>query len=213
MNSLSTTTAANATQGSAVHTLHGILEPEINIAVQQRSVAHLEADLQVLLDQDFSLKSTGTSDEILATLRHHFAQFGRAESPVLTDVRDLLVVFGEITQAHEFRVLLSTVHNNMCRRFHTDINHLRMLCTYRGAGTLWVAEEEGSAGPQVFRDEDGIARPPEAAIRQAQAGDVLILKGALFPNGQPVMHRSPPIEDAGGVRLLLRIDTNERLFD
>ena len=28
----------------------------------------------------------------------------------------------------------------MCRRFHTDVNELRLLCTYSGPATLWLPE-------------------------------------------------------------------------
>lgn len=45
-------------------------------------------------------------------------------------------------------------------------------------------------------------------IQQAGTGDIVILKGALYPDGHAIMHRSPTIEEMGAARLLLRIDTN-----
>ena len=40
-------------------------------------------------------------------------------------------------------------------------------------------------------------------------GDIVILKGALYPESKAIIHRSPTIEETGKKRLLLRIDTNE----
>ncbi len=96
----------------------------------------------------------------------------------------------------------------MCRKFHTDINDLRLLCTYAGPGTLWVAEDENNRD----YDEEHIG---EVRIHQADTGDILILKGALYPKGKPVVHGSPTIEETDGKRLcerlLLRLDTNSFL--
>lgn len=200
----------NASVGKGPEAFHRIHEQEINIAIQQRSVGHLEAALEALLEADVSIKAIGTTAEILEALRGHLDREGLSDSPVLKDIESLLQNFQEVTGARVFRILLSTVHSNMCKRFHTDINDLRMLCTYSGKGTLWVAES-----PDVkttLDGENGNADPHPDSIRQAKAGEVLILKGALYPNARPVVHRSPSIEAEGKVRLLLRIDTNESLF-
>ena len=42
-------------------------------------------------------------------------------------------------------------------------------------------------------------------------GDIIILKGALYPEANAILHRSPTIEENGEKRLLLRIDTYEAL--
>ena len=47
--------------------------------------------------------------------------------------------------------------------------------------------------------------------KYVNAGDVVLLKGALYPGANPILHRSPSIEELGKVRLLLRIDTNSFL--
>jgi hypothetical protein len=45
-------------------------------------------------------------------------------------------------------------------------------------------------------------------VRCANTGDVLVLKGELWPNnrGRGAIHRSPPIEGTGSRRLVLIID-------
>ena len=98
----------------------------------------------------------------------------------------------------------------MCRKFHTDVNDLRMLCTYVGQGTLWLPDEAvKNEEYRTRRDEIVI---DEDLIQQALTGDVLILKGALYPEANAVIHRSPTIEETNERRLLLRIDTCKNPF-
>lgn len=174
-------------------------------------MAHLQDGLKELLAADISVRCAGTPEEVMKTLYTHLVEKGLSESVVLQDMSRLLGTFREITGVNTFRVLLTTVHNNMCKQFHTDINDLRLLCTYWGKGTMWAAEAKGDRDAFLIQEKGGHVNPHPDSIRQADAGDILILKGALYPNGQPVIHKSPAIESAGGVRLLFRIDTNERL--
>ena len=99
----------------------------------------------------------------------------------------------------------------MCRRFHTDINSLRLLCTYVGQGTLWVPDE--MVNHKAFLNKGGNEEivTDESQIQHAGTGDVIILKGALYPEANPIVHRSPAIEGNGESRLLLRIDVNDGL--
>jgi len=207
------TAISNAALGKKAAVLHCIHDSEINIATWQRSVSHLKNALEALLETGISIRSTGTPAEILKVLGSYFDHLGPLKAGLIQDISDLLKTFQAVTQANEFRVFMSTIESNMCKRFHTDINSLRMLCTYSGKGTLWAAEFRGEGNAALSRKEDGHVEPDPNCIQQAETGDVLILKGALYPNGEAVMHRSPSIEAEGGVRLMLRIDTNEKLFD
>lgn len=127
------------------------------------------------------------------------------------DVSELVKLFERATQASSFRLLLTTVSTNMCRKFHTDVNDLRLLCTYIGPGTLWLPDEAiDYKALQTGRNNQEIV-VDERRIQQVRTGDVVILKGALYPEANPVLHCSPAIEGKGEKRLLLRIDTNEFL--
>ena len=116
-----------------------------------------------------------------------------------------------MTQASSFRLLLTTVNTDMCRKFHTDINDLRLLCTYIGPGTLWLPDEivDGKA-LQAGKEDTEIVIDAQQ-IQQVPTGDVVILKGALYAGANPILHRSPSIKEHGEKRFLLRIDTNEFL--
>ncbi len=85
------------------------------------------------------------------------------------------------------------------------------MCTYVGQGTLWLPDTAVDwkaytahvGNEQIVKDKE--------LIQQVDAGDVTILKGALYPNAKPIMHRSPSIEETAEERLLLRIDINQSL--
>ncbi|MEM9526087.1 MAG: DUF1826 domain-containing protein, partial [Bacteroidota bacterium] len=132
---------------------------------------------------------------------------------ILLDIKALLSYFAEVTDSKEHRLLLTTVKTNMCRRFHSDINDLRMLCTYSGPGTLWLTDDNiNTKALETSGNNESIVLVKER-IQQAKTGAVVLLKGALYPskNAKAVVHRSPNIEEYDQERLLLRIDTNESL--
>ena len=99
----------------------------------------------------------------------------------------------------------------MCRKFHTDVNDLRMLCTYLGPGTLWVPDEAIDLDASYARGNGKDIVIDLEKVEQVGTGDVVILKGALYPEANAILHRSPTIEENGEKRLLLRIDTYEAL--
>ena len=93
------------------------------------------------------------------------------------------------------------------------MNDLRMLCTYSGPGTLWLKEDNiDREALHASTDNEPIALD-ERMIQQVRTGDLVILKGAIYPKEgtKAAVHRSPAIEESGERRLLLRIDTNEFL--
>ncbi|MFT4761959.1 MAG: hypothetical protein ACI9XO_001048 [Paraglaciecola sp.] len=202
---------ANAVISDDYKNLQGIHLQYKNIAIYERDIYFLKSELNLLAQQAIECRASGTIEEILSVLKAYFDN-NLSECPsVLKDISEVLGLFNRTTQASSFRLLFSKVNTNMCRKFHTDINNLRLLCTYAGPGTLWVPDEaiddralrRNGKNHEIVRDEQ--------QIQQVQTGDVAILKGALYPDAQPILHRSPTIEETGETRILLRIDTNEPL--
>ncbi|MCR0984667.1 DUF1826 domain-containing protein [Roseomonas populi] len=104
------------------------------------------------------------------------------------DLRMLAGLFAVITARPRVRVRLDAVEGVPCPRWHADAVPLRLLCTYCGAGTEWLAGDGRGAVP------NGISAPC-----------VAVLKGRGFP-GEPdggCLHRSPA---RAGRRLVLCID-------
>lgn len=183
-----------------------------NVAVFQRDYDALKTVAAQLANRSIDCRASGTIEDIIATLTTYFDNELSDHKVLLEDVLALLDMFRAITEVSFFRLLLATVSTDMCRRFHTDINTLRMLCTYLGPGTLWLPDEVvDQKAYQKGWDNEGIVLD-SSLIQQVNTGDVVVLKGALYPDANPVLHRSPSIEEHGEVRLLLRIDTNENLW-
>jgi hypothetical protein len=87
-----------------------------------------------------------------------------------------------------------------------------MLCTYVGPGTLWAPNEIVNPKALSGRDPNQELILDETQIQQANPGDAIILKGAMYTHGNPILHRSPSVEESGERRLLLRVDLNESIW-
>lgn len=137
-------------------------------------------------------------------------------STVLTwlkeDFEHLRQVFQALVQS-EVTASLSLIGHDACRQFHFDYLRVRLIVTYSGPGTEWVPEEGVNRLALDHRwaraelANAHIAKPE--TVRQAHTGDVLLLKGAAWPeNGaRGAVHRSPPIREQGLRRLVFKLDT------
>lgn len=128
------------------------------------------------------------------------------------DIRKLAGLYLALSAAKACRIKLDLITRQACRRFHYDYLTLRMLCTYSGEGTLWVAREDvhvpaldDTAGD--IDAQNARIVPDRARVRACEAGDVLWLKGALHPDtgGIGAVHRSP-FASPEKPRLVLTID-------
>lgn len=202
---------SNAAIGQSPRILQDIHIKSKNIAIYQRDTTSLNQELGQLDRQSIECRAKGTLEEIYATLNTYFETKLPASTLLLEDIAHLLEMFKNVTKASSFRLLLATIDNNMCRRFHTDVNDVRLLCTYIGQGTLWLPNEAVNQKALMTRGSNEEIVKDEQLIQQVQTGDVTILKGALYPDANPILHRSPSIESSGEQRLLLRIDTNDAI--
>lgn len=197
--------------GSTPNTLNHIHNQDINIAIYKRDIDSLTNEIKQLLNTDLKLSYGGEIKTILEDLKRELSP--NKYSLITQDIENLLHHFGEVTGSTEFRLLLATVKTNMCRRFHTDLNDLRLLCTYSGQGTLWLTND--NINHEALRDHTNTTKIvlKENKIQQVKTGAVVILKGAMYPQEKvkAIVHRSPTIEKNGERRLLLRIDTNNNL--
>ncbi|MCH2197593.1 MAG: DUF1826 domain-containing protein [Flavobacteriales bacterium] len=204
----SSTAVRNWAIGHSPDTLEYILNNEVNIAIYERSIDPFQAEIDRLIDSRADLRVSGNIDTILDQIISE-SVLG-ADSKVLKDIQSQLDLFQEITGVRQFRLLLAVVNSNMCRRFHSDVNDLRLLCTYSGPGTLWLENENVNRKALNCHggNEDIVLNEEE--IRQATTGSVVLLKGSRYPQRgiEAIVHRSPTIEESRINRLLLRIDTN-----
>ena len=186
-----------------------IHDEQINIAIYERNVNHLTDEIKRIMHNELNFKATGNIDYILNELNK--IPSVNDYKLIIDDIRLLLNCFKEISEAKSFKILLAIVDNNMCRRFHTDLNYIRMLCTYSGPGTMWLSENNLNRKALDDLDENDSIVINQNDIKQVDTGSVVILKGALYPREgtKAAVHRSPNIEESQQKRLLLRIDTDE----
>lgn len=106
---------------------------------------------------------------------------------------------------------VEVLDGSMCPRFHVDRTGIRLVCTWRGPGTEWLA---AAAADRRFLGRGSGGLPDEtsglmrtAKVGRSVAGEVVLLKGSQWQgNGDGgAIHRSPAV---GGQppRVLLVLD-------
>ncbi len=93
-----------------------------------------------------------------------------------------------------------------CVRYHADNVPLRLVCTYRGPGTLWLSEDNldlKAAEAKGTGNDDIVLRPHD--VQQAGEWDVLVMKGKRA-NTTPLYHKSPPARPGDPASLVFKLD-------
>ncbi len=198
--------ASFVTQIDRLSTIH---QQNKNIAIYERDVDHLVEEIGKLQYSKIQMRLSGTREELLSKLAVKMKSEELEVPQIQKDIETIIKAFEKITSAKFFRLHLLSINNNMCSKFHTDINDLRLLCSYSGSGTCWlpsIAVER--LNHQINKSDDEVAYD-QRLVQQANVGDIVILKGALYPESEGVLHKSPRFEDGERNRILLRIDTNQ----
>jgi len=137
-------------------------------------------------------------------------QFDAAASALHDDWRFLIDVYATLTDAPTVGLRLHVLTGAMCPRFHTDRVGLRLICTYAGAGTEWLADEDVRR-ERLGHRTDGLSDTNSGAVcgpvRRMPTGAIGLLKGYAWPGheGRGCVHRSPAAKD-GTPRLIFTID-------
>jgi hypothetical protein len=130
---------------------------------------------------------------------------------LLEDLVSVAKDFVRLAGVKSCSIRFGAIRGDQCRKFHTDRVRLRLITTYAGPGTEWVPEAgvrraalvQPAACPDLANRE--IVKHTRL-VRHARAGDVLLMKGATG-GGTGVVHRSPPIEQHGLLRVVLVMST------
>jgi len=199
--------------------LKHINEPGNNLACWPRDTSLIENCLNALPDVPVHKLDTRCAyNQAGGLLQKHLEriygnQLISRVQPLIEDVILLSALFYEVTQSETIRLYFALVDSDMCRRFHTDINDVRLLCTYKGPGTVCLKKSDAAESllDEAMNNPELI---PEDELFRAGTGHVLFLKGALHPNAgdRAVLHRSPVLSESKEKRLLLRLDTNTFSF-
>lgn len=200
-------TAAVTSADAAV--LLDIRRPEVNLAIWRR---HLPDDLTNAVKSlcDVAPFAGVAEDTPEAALDALVATLPTAVPPnLLIDIERLAITFVAIARTGgAIRLRLEAITGPACHRWHADAVGLRLLCTYRGAGTEWLPMTGGAAAARCL-----VADALPSSPRRIATGAVALLKGEGFPGntGFGCIHRSPPTRPGRRARLLLCIDEPGRI--
>jgi Protein of unknown function (DUF1826) len=126
-----------------------------------------------------------------------------------TELSALIDLFATLTDSQAVGLRVTATDTATCPRFHSDQVGLRLLCSWLGEGTEWLAEEDVIREPADRPDMStrfaaGPVRPG-GVVRKMRPFAVGVFKGELWPGnrGCGAMHRSPqPI----GRRVFVSLD-------
>lgn len=191
-------------------------DPHINLAIWKRKANHdILRYIWFLYASGFKSISFHTNSETLTADIEEMFESKLPHSPFVDyealkkDIHLLTTYFILLSQKNSVAIHLKVINHNACRKFHVDGYESRLLCTYEGSGTEWLENKNvkrsalGTENIKIVKNWD--------SIRQMNAFEVGFLKGENLksPTGKGIVHRSPPIEDSGKKRFLLRIDSVE----
>lgn len=119
--------------------------------------------------------------------KHHFIQ----------DVSSIVDMFACLFELETIGLRLHVLNKTMCPRFHVDQVPCRLITTYAGQGTEWLA-----------RNDD--LSPQTDSVHTLLTGEVALLKGKAWAANQDqgAIHRSPSLPPQKS-RVLLTLDWAE----
>ena len=196
---------------SAIADLTAIFEPHISVLVLRRPLQGELADdvRKVVSEPSFRGKEVITPD----------ARGRRVLAGILPDLPHLskevflwVDVLAELTGCEFVGLRFLRMTAAMCPRFHVDNVTLRLVQTFDGPGTEYLANADvdrrwmGTAAKGQSDAASGLIRSPDR-VRQADVGDIVLLKGEAWPDneGRGAVHRSPAVSPCAP-RLMMTLD-------
>jgi len=203
-----------STSSTSPDVLTKIYQNDINLAVWQCELSdELVNNVILLINQQPNLKAvmTVTPEGVYQHIAEHLGEF--QDKHVLCQHITLLVdMFCTLFELKRVGLRLTVLDRPMCPKFHVDKVPCRLITTFTGEATQWLAHETadrtklGAGGLGLPDDESGIYQNPKD-INQLTSGDVALLKGESWLDNLcgGLIHRSPALKH-GERRLLLTLD-------
>lgn len=199
--------------GEQATVLSDIYQDGVNIAVWQRRFdqGFASAVSQYMAANPTISKSLTVSPanafEVL-----DYATDGEAPKALLEDMAQLVDMFCYLFELDEVGLRFATLSGAMCPRFHVDQVPCRLVTTYHGAATEWLANptldrSKLGRGSNGLSDSLSGLYQHESDVQQLHCGDVALLKGGRWEGNEEtgLVHRSPTI-DADKPRFIMTLD-------
>ncbi len=192
-----------------VASLTTIFDPTVNVVMLRRALSPIlvEEARRATIQTEFHRLFVVEGETV--TLRR--VQDELASLPHLAaDVLFWVEALADLTGSDRIGVRLARMDTAMCPRFHVDRILLRVVTTYEGQGTEYIASEHadrrrlGHAAGRTADEASGLLLAPDC-VQAAGPGDVVLLKGENWPEnaGRGAIHRSPR---SGRTRLVMTLD-------
>ena len=201
-----------AAESDDPNVLTDIYREDINIAIWKRRLpATLSHSIAEFLMQKptFKASMTVSPDSAFASVNESLGTEMHALSENIANVVDMFCCLFELNRVG---LRLAVVDNAMCPKFHVDKVPCRLVTTFQGAGTEWLAHGvgnrdklgHGSGGKPD--NASGIYNHPNE-IQQLHCGDIALLKGERWEGNENagLIHRSPAVT-SHTPRLVLTLD-------
>lgn len=205
--------------GEQLDVLADIYREEVNISVWQRrlpEVLSIAAEHLLLERPHLQITRTVSPKNAYEIL---IKSLGATAEPaaLATDVTELADMFCFLFDLKYVGLRLTALDHAMCPRFHVDWVPCRLVTTYQGGATQWLAHDRvdrsklGSGNGGKPDEQSGLLSDTDD-IQQIRQGDVALLKGEGWAGNEEagLVHRSPQL-NAGARRLLLTLDFTDQL--
>eukprot|EP00441_Pelagodinium_beii_P047628 CAMPEP_0197623668 /NCGR_PEP_ID=MMETSP1338-20131121/3633_1 /TAXON_ID=43686 ORGANISM="Pelagodinium beii, Strain RCC1491" /NCGR_SAMPLE_ID=MMETSP1338 /ASSEMBLY_ACC=CAM_ASM_000754 /LENGTH=313 /DNA_ID=CAMNT_0043193723 /DNA_START=86 /DNA_END=1027 /DNA_ORIENTATION=+ len=175
-----------------------------NDIIHQEVVDLQKSDGEGLLRQ----KCQDAANALVHDLEPALREFVSKDAQALADITCKLV-----PQAKQLIIKLELLGSNACIRWHQDQYVCRSIVSYNCSATQYTADSNvnfhwlhnGAKNDDIIRDR--------SRIRAANVGDMMFMKGTLFPGkARGLVHKSPEIKYFNGhvqARLILKVDVQD----
>ena len=193
--------------------LTGIYQDNVNMAIWRRNLSReLQMQAKQCVEQHPKMQLSAVVDpaSALDTLRTELPSQDHMKE-LLEDMATLVDMFCCLFDCKRAGLRLKVLNSAMCPRFHVDNVPCRLVTTYIGIATEWLAHnhvnrDKLGPGNQGLPDEESGLYHHSEQIQHLSAGHVALMKGEKWHNNQGagLVHRSP--EPSQSSRLLLTLD-------
>lgn len=154
----------------------------------------------------FDLNVEGSAEDVSRELGASLPPWAGREA-LAADMRRVAVAVTRSLGCAVVQARLELLDRDACRLFHVDRVTARLLTTYAGPGTQFLAHRDVMR-EGLGRGDNACVIRPGAAIRELATGWVGLFRGErdCAMRGRGVVHRSPPVRALGQRRLVFKVE-------
>jgi hypothetical protein len=178
-------------------------EPDTQRAYLEASWANIPTNFKCMIDKNnFELEIEQLNE------LYYVLDDCEEKNKLINFLKFIVSNFADITDAPILGISLEKVTGDLCRFFHYDVNHLRLVYPLLGPGTLWLTDENVRR-EYLGKGNNDLVVIDQDKIFQVPAKTITLLKGNGHPtaNNRAIIHASPVISKTSEKRILLRIES------